>query len=116
MSVREDMSGYAHRRFLADRRRESVNIVSIAVNKAKTSSTNLDILPETRGVVVSSGLSITEGFEYGIRSENLPLHLARLIKGDFGLEFGFGGGRVDGSEVSHDVLGLEAGKQPSQCH
>lgn len=107
------MSGYVLRRFLADRRKESVVLVSTTVNRVNASSTNLDVLSETRGVVVSSCLGVTEGFEYGIGSKNLALYLARLVERDFGLGFDLCCGRIDGSEITHNVLGLEGNKQPS---
>ena len=68
--------------------------------------TYLDILPETRGVVVTRRLGVTERLEDGVGSQNLALDLAGLIQRCLGLS-GFGSGRIDRSEITHDELGLE---------
>ncbi len=108
------MSGYVLQRFLADHRRESGHVVSVVVNRVNASDTNLDVLSETRGVVITSRLGVAEGFENGIGSENLSLYLARLVERDLGLGFDLCGRRVDGSEITHNILGLEANEQPSR--
>jgi hypothetical protein len=55
---------------------------------------------ETRGVIVTDGLSVTEGFKYGIGLDDL------IFKGSLGL-FAFSwllGGGTDGGEVGNNLL------------
>ena len=69
--------------------------------------TYLDVLSETRRVVITGSLRITECFEYRIGCKNLALYFARLIKRDFGLGLSLDFGRIHRSKVTHDVFGLE---------
>ena len=68
--------------------------------------TYLDVLAETRRVIVSGRFGVTESFKYRVGGQNLSFDFAGLVKRRLGLGLAFGGGRVDGGEITHDEFGL----------
>ena len=74
-------------------------------------NTYLDILAETRGVVITSGLCVTESLENGVGGQYLPFDFAGLIKGNLRFCLVLCGWRVDGRKVPHDEFGLCTSKR-----